>query len=160
MHVGKSTPLPRPALLLPLDRWEPCVAGIAPACRWRGLPGQSQCSATAPARSAHTAAKHKHTSSTMTEGKLNSILLHTHTRLTALFPGLPRWASTTKVKPIWFYWSKRQWVAVASAGPYASLHLAPDRQPCQHPTTLFFLQAGCPFCQPTNSIKALKAKLW
>ena len=27
----------------------------------------------------------------------------------------------------WFYWSKRQWVAVASAGPYASLHLAPDR---------------------------------
>jgi len=29
-------------------------------------------------------------------------------------------------------------VAVASAGPYASLHLAPDRQPHQHPTTLFF----------------------
>ena len=27
--------------------------------------------------------------------------LHTHTRLTALFPGLPRWASTRKVKPIW-----------------------------------------------------------
>ena len=26
-----------------------------------------------------------------------------------------------------FYWSKRQWVAVAWAGPYASLHLAPDR---------------------------------
>jgi len=26
-----------------------------------------------------------------------------------------------------FYWSKRQWVAVASAGPYASLHLALDR---------------------------------
>jgi len=26
-----------------------------------------------------------------------------------------------------FYWSKRQWVAVASAGPYASLHLASDR---------------------------------
>jgi len=26
-----------------------------------------------------------------------------------------------------FYWSKRQWVAVASAGPYASLHLAADR---------------------------------
>jgi len=25
------------------------------------------------------------------------------------------------------YWSKRQWVAVASAGQYASLHLAPDR---------------------------------
>ena len=26
-----------------------------------------------------------------------------------------------------FYWSKRRWVAVASAGPYASLHLAADR---------------------------------
>ena len=26
-----------------------------------------------------------------------------------------------------FYWSKRQWVAVASAGPYASLHLVSDR---------------------------------
>jgi len=47
-------------------------------------------------------------------------------------------------------------VAVASAGPYASLHLAPDRQPRQYPTTPFFLQAGCPSCRPTNSIKALK----
>ena len=26
---------------------------------------------------------------------------HTHTRLTALCPGLPRWASTRQVKPIW-----------------------------------------------------------
>ena len=26
-----------------------------------------------------------------------------------------------------FYWSQRQWVAVASTGPYASLHLDPDR---------------------------------
>ena len=29
-------------------------------------------------------------------------------------------------------------MAVASAGPYASLHLAPDRQPHQHPFTVFF----------------------
>jgi len=27
---------------------------------------------------------------------------------------------------------------VASAEPYASLHLAPERQPCQHPTAHFF----------------------
>jgi len=47
-------------------------------------------------------------------------------------------------------------VAVASVGPYASLHLAPDRKPRQHPTTMF-LQAGCPSCHPTNSVKALKA---
>jgi len=32
----------------------------------------------------------------------------------------------------------RQWVAVASAGPYASLHLAVGRYPLQHPTTQFF----------------------
>ena len=63
---------------------------------------------------------------------------HTHTHLTALFPGLPGWAGTRKVKQSGFYWSKRQWVAVASAGPYASLHLAPERQPHQHPTTQFF----------------------
>ena len=52
--------------------------------------------------------------------------------------------------------SKTQWVAVESAGPYASLQLAPDRQPHQHPTTQF-LQAVCPSCRPTNSVKALKA---
>jgi len=26
-------------------------------------------------------------------------------------------------------------------------------------TTQFFLQAGCPSCRPTNSIKALKARI-
>jgi len=30
-------------------------------------------------------------------------------------------------RPIWIYWSKRKWVAVTSAGPYANLHLASDR---------------------------------
>jgi len=29
-------------------------------------------------------------------------------------------------------------LAVVSAGPYANLHLAPDRYPFQHPTTQFF----------------------
>jgi len=46
-------------------------------------------------------------------------------------------------------------VAVASAGPYASLHLAPDRYHASTPA-LSFLQAGCPSCHPTNGIKALK----
>jgi len=52
---------------------------------------------------------------------------HTHARLTALFPGLSGWAGTRKINQSGFYWSKRQRVAVASAGSYASLHLAPDR---------------------------------
>ena len=45
-------------------------------------------------------------------------------------------------------------MAVTSAGPYASLHLAQDRQPRQHSATRF-LKAGCPSCRPTNSVKAL-----
>jgi len=47
-------------------------------------------------------------------------------------------------------------VAVASAGPHASLHLTPDNHASTPP--LSFLQAGCPSCRPTNSAKALKAK--
>ena len=31
------------------------------------------------------------------------------------------------------------------------------RQPRQHRTTQFFLQAGCPSCRSTNSVKAPKA---
>jgi len=45
-------------------------------------------------------------------------------------------------------------VAVASAGLYASLHLIPDNHTNIPP--LSFLQAGCPSCRPTNSVKALK----
>jgi len=40
-------------------------------------------------------------------------------------------------------------LAVASVGPYASLHLAPDRLPCQHPTTQFFTDR-MPFLPPNQ----------
>jgi len=40
---------------------------------------------------------------------------------------------------------------VASAGLYASLHLIPDNHTNIPP--LSFLQAGCPSCCPTNSVK-------
>jgi len=43
----------------------------------------------------------------------------------------------------------RQWVAMASAGLYASLHLAPDRWPRQHPTTQFFT-GRMPFPSPNQ----------
>ena len=40
---------------------------------------------------------------------------------------------------------------------WAMCKFAPHpRQPLQHPTAQF-LQAGCPSCRPTNSVKALKA---
>jgi len=82
---------------------------------------------------------------------------HTHTPVwMPFFQDYPGEPVQERSNQSGFYWSKRQLVAVASAGPYASLHLAPDRQPHQHPTTLF-LQAGCPSCHPTNSVKALKA---
>jgi len=45
-------------------------------------------------------------------------------------------------------------VAVASAEPYTSQHLAPDKHASTPPQN--FLQAGCPSSCPTNSAKALK----
>jgi len=43
------------------------------------------------------------------------------------------------------------------AGLYASPHLIPDNHVNIPP--LSFLQAGCPSCCPTNSVKALKANV-
>ena len=53
--------------------------------------------------------------------------------------------------------AKRLWVAVASSGPYATApHSRQITTPAPHHSV--FLQAGCPSCRPTNSVKALKAK--
>jgi len=57
-----------------------------------------------------------------------------------------------------FYWSKRQLVAVASAGPYASLHLAPDRHTHQHPTSLFFT-GWMPLLPPNQQRQSTEGKL-
>jgi len=48
-------------------------------------------------------------------------------------------------------------VAVASAGPYASLHLAPDRQPRQHSTTQFFT-GRMTFLQPNRQRQSTEGK--
>ena len=83
--------------------------------------------------------------------------IHTHTRLMALCPGLPRWAGTRKVKPIWILLKQETVSGSGISWANASLHLA--RQTDNHASTspLSFLQAGCPSCRPTNSVKALKA---
>jgi len=38
------------------------------------------------------------------------------------------------------------------------MQVCPSLQTDNHPTTQFFLQAGCPSCHPTNGVSALKAK--
>jgi len=52
---------------------------------------------------------------------------HTHTRLTALFPVLPGWAGTRKVKPIWILLKQETVSGSGISWVYASLHLDPDR---------------------------------
>ena len=110
------------------------------------------------------------------------------------FPGLPRWAGTRKVKPIWILLKQEtasgsgiSWATCKSApcsrqittpAPHHSVFYRPDALPVAQPTALkqkvlitkkqlqrdwktlihsVFLQAGCPSCRPTNSVKALKA---
>ena len=90
-----------------------------------------------------------------------TLITHTHP-FNGPFSGTTRVSRYQKGKPIWILLKQEtvsgsgiNW-AVASTGLYASLHLAPARRPCSTPS-LSFLQAGCPSCRPTNSIKALKA---
>ena len=71
-------------------------------------------------------------------------------------PGPPGWSDTRKVKPgrlkpIWIYCSKRQWVTVASAGLYASLHLNPDNHANIPPLSFFYRPDALPAAQPTAS---------
>jgi len=136
----------------------------------------------------------------------------THTRLTALFLGLPGWAGTRKAKPSWILLKQETVSGSGISWAYASLHLALHTHahththmfngpfsgttrvgryrkgetnldfteardsewqwhqlgicksaPCSRQITTpaphhsVFLQAGCPSCRPTNSVKALKA---
>jgi len=80
---------------------------------------------------------------------------HTHTRLTALCPGLPRWAGTRKVKV------KTNLDFTEATDSEWQWHQPGHMQICTLLQTnstppLRFLQARCPSCRPTNSVKALK----
>ena len=87
---------------------------------------------------------------------LGSENTHTHTRLMALCPGQRGWAGTRNVKPIWIFAeasdSEWQWHQLGHMQVCTSL------QTDNHASTppLSFLQAVCPSCCPTNSVKALK----
>jgi len=79
---------------------------------------------------------------------------NTHTRLTALCPGLPGWASTRKVKPIWIL--LEQETVSGSGTSWAICKSAPRcRQitmPAPHCSV--FLQAGCPSCHPNQQCQS------
>ena len=79
---------------------------------------------------------------------------HTHTRLTALFRDYPDKPVPERQNQSGFYRSKRQWHQLGHKQVCTSL------QTDNHASTppLSFLQAGCPSCCSTNSVKALKAK--
>ena len=77
-------------------------------------------------------------------------MTNTHTHLTALFLGLPRWAGTTKVKPIWILLKEEtlsgsgiSWAICKSAprsrqittpAPHRSVFYRPDALPATQPT--------------------------
>jgi len=78
------------------------------------------------------------------------LISHTHTHLTALFPGLPRWAGTWKVDPIWILLEQEtmsgsgiSWAICKSApcsrqtttpAPHRSVFYRPDALPATQPT--------------------------
>jgi len=77
---------------------------------------------------------------------------------------------TRKVKPICIYWSKRQWVILASAGPYANMHLVPDTRQVTTPSpfivvlktswSLLWLVRGWMHQQPVNHPLNLTSELF
>ena len=83
--------------------------------------------------------------------------IHTHTRLTAPFSGTTRVSRYQKGKTNLDFPEARdsewQWHRLGHMQVCTSLHT--DNHAST--PTLSFLQAGCPSCGPTNSIKALKA---
>ena len=86
----------------------------------------------------------------------STVCSHIHTyRLTALCPGLPGSAGTRKVKPIWIL--LKQETVSGSGISWAICKSAPHsrRITTPAPHCSVFLQAGCPSCRPTNSVKAL-----
>ena len=100
------------------------------------------------------ASHHMHMSTVIFQLNKLSLCLHTHThnRLTALFPGLPGWAGTRKVKPIWL--SLKQETVSGSGISWAICKSAPrSRQitmPAPHHSVFYRLDA-LPAAQPTVS---------
>ena len=77
---------------------------------------------------------------------------HTHTRLTALCPGLPGWAGTRKVKPIWII--LKQETASGSGISWAICKSTPHSRQVTTPAphhSVFYRSDALPATQPTAS---------
>ena len=80
-------------------------------------------------------------------------LLHTHTRLTALCPGLPGWAGTRKVKPIWIL--LKQETVSGSDISWAICKSAPrSRQTTTPAPTTQFFTGRMPFLPPNQQCQS------
>ena len=79
---------------------------------------------------------------------------HQHNRFIALFPGPSRWTGARRELLDFMVQGK------INRGRHtdhpAGRHSIWTKQ-CSPPPSAHFLQAGCPSCRPTNSVKALKA---
>jgi len=78
--------------------------------------------------------------------------VHTHTRLTALCPGLPRWAYIRKVKPIWIL--LKQETVSGSGISWAICKCAPRSRQITMPAahhSVFYRPDALPAAQPTAS---------
>ena len=87
---------------------------------------------------------------------------HTHTSLTALFPGLPEWAGTRKAKPIWILLKQEtvsgcgiSWAICKSAPrsrqitmpvPHHTVYYRPDALPATQPTASKHWRPGKGLC--------------
>jgi len=84
-------------------------------------------------------------------------ITHTHP-FNGPFPGLPGWAGTRKVKPIWTLLKQETVSGISWAICKSEPRSRQITTPAPHRSV--FLQAGCPSCHPTNSVKALRLHKW
>ena len=83
---------------------------------------------------------------------------HTHTRLTALFPGLPGWAGIRKVKPIWIL-LKQETVSGSGISWAICKCASRSRQiTMPGPTTQFFT-GRMPFLPPNQQCQSTEGRV-